>query len=155
MDGLPQHRGMLKGYVMGAFACTAMLMAPSSAAAATALGETNNPFTGVDCTGPSTYLQVSTGREPSYTAPANGVITSWRTFAAAGGAQVKLGVFRGSADNSVHNRRGQRHANAEGGIAQCLLNQHPSTCRRHAWAADRHRGPQLRHDRHRKSAGPH
>ena len=94
MDGLPQHRGMLKGYVMGAFACTAMLMAPSSAAAATALGETNNPFTGVDCTGPSTYLQVSTGREPSYTAPANGVITSWRTFAAAGGAQVKLGVFR-------------------------------------------------------------
>jgi hypothetical protein len=91
------HRWTLKGSVVCAIACAAMLMPASPAVAATALGETNNPYSGVICTGPSTYLQVSTGRTPSYTAPAGGgVITSWTTFAPAGrgGAQVKLGVFR-------------------------------------------------------------
>ena len=63
--------------------------------AATALGETESPYTPLICTGPSTYLQVSTGQAPSYTVPAGGgVITSWSTFAPLGGAVVKLGVFR-------------------------------------------------------------
>ena len=91
------HRRGLGGLVAGAFACTALVILPSPAAAATALGETSNPFPNVVCSGPSTYLQVSTGRTPSYTVPAGGgVITSWSTRASAtrGGAQVKLGIFR-------------------------------------------------------------
>ena len=91
------HRRTLRGFVAGAVACAAMVTSAHPAAAATTLGETNNPFSGVTCTGPSTYLQVSTGRTPSYSVPAGGgVITSWSTFAPAGqgGAQVKLGVFR-------------------------------------------------------------
>ena len=94
------HRWTLRGFGTGAFACAAMLMSASPTVAATTLGETNNPFSGVTCTGPSTYLQVSTGRTPSYTVPAGGgVITSWSTFAPAGqgGTQVKLGVFRPTA----------------------------------------------------------
>jgi hypothetical protein len=75
----------------------AFLALAAPAAAATALGETDNPYPNVICRGPSTYLQETTGRTPSYTVPAGGgVITSWSTFAPAdrGGAQVKLGVFR-------------------------------------------------------------
>ncbi len=91
------HRRTLGGSLACAIACAAMVMPASPAAAATALGETNNPYSGVVCNGPSTYLQVSTGRAPSYTVPAGGgVITSWSTFAPVGqgGAQVRLGVFR-------------------------------------------------------------
>ncbi len=97
VTGIAAHRRTLGGFVTGAFAGAAMVMSPSPAAAATALGEANNPFPNVLCSGPSTYLQVSTGRAPTYTVPAGGgVITSWSTLATAGrgGAQVKLGVFR-------------------------------------------------------------
>jgi hypothetical protein len=69
------------------------LTASSPAAAATSLGQAGNPF--VVCDGPATYLQGSVGRAPSYTVPAGGgVITSWSTAAVAGGAQVKLALFR-------------------------------------------------------------
>jgi hypothetical protein len=89
------HRWTPRGFVVTVIACAAMLVSASPAAAATALGETDNPYANVTCEGPSTYLQVSTGRTPSYTVPAGGgVITSWSTLALLGGAEVKLGVFR-------------------------------------------------------------
>ncbi len=74
-----------------------LLAFAAPAGAATALGETSAPYLSVGCTGPSTYLQASTGQDPSYTVPSGGgVITSWSTLvpAGAGAAQAKLGVFR-------------------------------------------------------------
>ncbi len=125
--------------------------------AATALGETESPYTPLICTGPSTYLQVSTGQAPSYTVPAGGgVITSWSTFAPLGGAVVKLGVFRpaGPPQDTYTTVGASPPQTLVAGSLNSFATRHPGAGRGHAWAADRVRWTQLRHRRRRSPERP-
>lgn len=87
---------LVRRFSLVSLAVTAMLIAvPTGASAATQIGQTFIP-SDFDCTGPSTYFQQATApASPSYTVPAGGgVITSWRTQAVRGGAEVKFAAFR-------------------------------------------------------------
>ncbi|MGI9556676.1 MAG: hypothetical protein ACR2N5_01910, partial [Solirubrobacterales bacterium] len=73
---------------------------PSAGVAATNLGETST--TGTNCLAgvtPYSHVQQATGSGASYTAPTDGVITSWSHEAQAGAGQMlKLKIYRATAN---------------------------------------------------------
>jgi Ca2+-binding RTX toxin-like protein len=85
--------------LLAVMVATTLVAVPSGASAATQIGQTQASET--PCPTPATLLQQSTGAPPAYTVPAGGgVITSWSTAAALGGATIKLGVFRNVSGNT-------------------------------------------------------